>query len=265
MDFIKKNWEKVLLGVVLVGLAVAVAFLPLKIKSEKDDLEAIRVQILNPKVKPLEPVDLAGPEALLKRSSTPLVLDFSAGHKLFNPVLWQKTAEGGKIKVQSGKEIGPDALVVVKTTPLYTIVSFDNVTTNETGARYTIGIERQAADKVRDRGKRPSFISADSKSDAVKLITVKGPPENPTELVLELADTLERISISKASPYKRVDGYLADLRYPPENKPWTARRKDDKLTFGGGDYNIVAISETEVVVSAGSGKKTTVRMVDSTR
>ena len=264
MDFIKKNWEKVLLGVVLVGLAVAVAFLPLKIAAEKKDL-ADKREILTPKPKPLEPVDLAGPEAFLKRSAAPLALDFSTGHRLFNPVLWQKTTEGKPLKVQSGNEIGPAALVLTKTTPLYTVVTFDNVTTNETGARYTIGLERQAADKARDRGKRPYFVSVDSKSDAFKLITVKGPPENPTELVLELADTLEKISISKATPYKRIDGYLADLKYPPENHPWSARRKDDQLKFGGGDYNIVAISETEVVVSAGSGKKTTVRMVDSTR
>jgi hypothetical protein len=42
MDFIKKNWEKVLLGVVLVGLTVAVALLPLKVASEREALKTKR-------------------------------------------------------------------------------------------------------------------------------------------------------------------------------------------------------------------------------
>ena len=42
MDFLKKHYEKVLLGVVLLGLAVAVAFLPFKIASEKQKLEDMR-------------------------------------------------------------------------------------------------------------------------------------------------------------------------------------------------------------------------------
>lgn len=265
MDFIKKNWEKVLLGIVLVGLAVAVAFLPLKITSEKDNLQKIRDDILHPTVKPLAQLDLAGPEALLKRSATPLALDFSTGHRLFNPVLWQKTADGGKIKVQSGKEIGPDALVITKITPLYTIVSLDNVVTNETGARYAIGLERQAAEKATDRRKRQFFVSTGSKADAFTLVSVKGPAESPAELTLELADSGEKVAVTRTAPYKRADGYLAELKYPPENRTWPPRRVGDKLSFGGGDYNIVAITETEVVVSAGSEKKTTVHMADSNR
>lgn len=266
MDFIKKNWEKVLLGVVLVGLAVAVAFLPLKIASEKQNLEDVRNKILNPAIKPLSPVDLSAPETVLKRSASPLVLDFSTEHRLFNPVLWQKSAEGKPLKIQSGNEVGPKALVLVKTTPLYTKISLDGVTTNETGARYNIGVERQAAEKVKDRGKRPYFVSVDSpKSDLFKLVNVKGPAENPTELTLELTESLEKITISKSSPFSRTDGYLADIKYPPENYSKVGQRTGNQLTFGGAAYNIVAISETEVVVSAGSGKKTTVRLVDAIR
>jgi len=266
MDFIKKNWEKVLLGVVLIGLAVAVAFLPLKIASEKQNLQEVREKILNPKITPLPPVDLTGPEALLKRSANPLVLDFSTGHRLFNPVLWQKSADGKPLKVQTGNEVGPKALVATKITPLYTTIQLDNVTTNETGARYNIGVERQAAEKPKDRAKRPYFVSLDSpKSELFKLVDVKGPAENPTELTLELTESGEKITISKANPYKHTDGYLADLKYPPENWTKAAQRTGNKLTFGGAEYNIVAISETEVVVSAGSGKKTTARLVDSSR
>ena len=39
IEFIKKNWEKVLLGAVLVGLLIAVVSLPIKIAREKTELE----------------------------------------------------------------------------------------------------------------------------------------------------------------------------------------------------------------------------------
>jgi hypothetical protein len=264
MDFIKKNWEKVLLGVVLIGLALAVALLPLKIESEKESLEAIRLQ-MSPSPKPLPPVDLAGSEGLLKRFSTPPALDFSAGHRLFNPVLWQKTPEGNKLKVTSGKEIGPDALVIVKTTPLFTLLTLESVITNDSGFRYLIGLERQAADKPADRRKMTLPVSKDTKAPMFSLVDVKDGQGGLPELTLELADSGERVPVTKAAPYKRIDGYLAELKYPPENRTWPPRRKDEKLSFGGADYNIVAISDTEVVVSAGSGKKTTVRMLDAAR
>jgi hypothetical protein len=260
MDFIKKNWEKVLLGVVLVGLAVAVAFLPLKIKTEKDTLKETRLRILNPDVKELPPTSFAEAETALKRVEEGVRLDFSTGHRLFNPVLWQRTTDGQPLKVQSGNEIGPAAVQVLRTMPLYTIISFDNIITNDTGARYAIGIERQAEDKVADRRKRQTYASVGTKSEFFTLKDVKGPAENPTELVLDLADTDETISISRDKPFKHIDGYVADLKYPPETKSWPSRRVDDKLVFGGDEYNIVAITETEVVMSARSGKKTTVRM-----
>jgi hypothetical protein len=53
---------------------------------------------------------------------------------------------------------------------------------------------------------------------------------------------------------------MADLHYAPENKHWTARRVGAPLQFNGEDYNIVAINQNEVVLSAKSnGKKWTIK------
>jgi hypothetical protein len=46
-----------------------------------------------------------------------------------------------------------------------------------------------------------------------------------------------------------------DLRYAPESKTWNARRVDAPLAFNGENYNIVAITENEVVLSAKSNQK----------
>jgi hypothetical protein len=258
MEFIKRHWEKVLLGVVLVGLAVAVAMLPLKIANERELMESTRTLILNPAVKPLPPLDLGKAQAALARASSRRVLDFSTGHRLFNPVLWQRTSDGQPLKVQSGNEIGPAAVQIVATDPLYTIISFDSILTNESGARYLIGVERQAAPRITDRRKRQTYASVDTKTDYFTLIKVQGPAENPDALVLDVPGTDGQVSITRSKPFSRVDGYTADLKYAPENKTWLKRREEDKLLFAGEQYNIVAINKSEVVLSAPSGKKTAV-------
>ncbi|MFN3408641.1 MAG: hypothetical protein ACK45B_06585 [Limisphaerales bacterium] len=260
MDVIKKHWEKILLGVVLVGLAGVALWLPFKIGAEKADLEEVRNRLLAPRVEPLPPLSFTEFEALLARAQAPLNLDFGTGHRLFNPVLWQRRSDGTPFKVETGREVGPGAIVPVRTTPLFTIISLDNVTTNESGARYAIGLERQAAPRVADRRKRQQFVSVGQKTEFFSLRSVRGPAADPEALVLEWNETGEEMVVGKDRPFRRVDGYLADLRYPPENRLWSGRRVGDRLTFGGEEYNIVAITETEVVLSARSGKKTTVRV-----
>jgi hypothetical protein len=266
MDFLKKNWEKVLLGVVLVGLAVAVAFLPLKISSERDELRQKR-EIYEKPAAPLPAPDLSVAAAGLKRTTVPVTLDLSSGHRLVNPVLWQKSVDGSRvIKVTTGREVGPDAVVVVKTTPLYTTYTLDSVMTNADGSfRYVVGVERQAAEKPSDRPKKSMAVAKDTKAVLFSLVGERDVAAG-RELELEPVDMPdERIRLTKAAPVKRVDGYLADLKYPPENRSWTTRRKGDKITFGTETYNIVAITANEVVLSAPSGKMSTVRTAESNR
>src|SRR5258705_1166885 len=117
MDFLKKHYEKVLLGVVLLGLAVAVVFLMLKIPSEQQELELKRTTLLAPKVKQLTNLDLTIPEAALKRVATVAVLDFGPPNRLFNPMKWQRGADR-LIRVDSGS-IGPQSVVITKLTPLF--------------------------------------------------------------------------------------------------------------------------------------------------
>jgi hypothetical protein len=260
MDFIKKHWEKVLLGVVLVGLVVAVAFLPLKIANERSELEVKRNEVLYPRVKELPSLDLGGSEAAIAKTASPFALDFSTGHRLFNPVLWQKTTDNRPLKVQSGKEVGPAAVEILGTSPLYTVISFDSVITNETGARYAIGIERQAATKLNDRKKRQTYASVGTQTEQFTLTKAVGAAENPEALMLDVVGTEAPVRLDRTKPYSRVDGYMADMKYAPETRTWTKRRVGDKLIIAGEEYNIVAINETEVVLSAPSGKKTSVQM-----
>ena len=76
-----------------------------------------------------------------------------------------------------------------------------------------------------------------------------------SRVVLELNDTGQRVTVTKDQPFRRVDGYMVDLKYAPENKTWTNRRVGASLSFNGEEYNIVAITENEVVLSAKSNQK----------
>ncbi len=263
MDWLKKNYEKLILGVVLVVAMGAVAAVPILISRTRTELENQRNLIMRRPIKPLPPLNLAPQEAVLQRLEAPLNLDLGRPHNLFNPVQWQRTPDGRLIKLEKGTEVGPEAAVVTSTTPLYLILTLDSVgpTTDGVPSGYLIGIERQAAAAPADRRKRQSFVRLNEKRERLfTLREVQGPPDNPTALILELGDSGERISLSKDQPYRRVEGYLADIRYDPEKRSFNSRRVGDRITIAGEEYNIVAITENEVVVSHRlTGKKTTIR------
>jgi len=84
-------------------------------------------------------------------------------------------------------------------------------------------------------------------------------PTDPTAVELKLMDTGETVTLTKDKPFLRVDGYMADLFYPPANRKWTGRRVGDVIPIEKETYNIVAITKDEVVLSARSGKKTSLK------
>ena len=72
-----------------------------------------------------------------------------------------------------------------------------------------------------------------------------------------LTDTGKTAVISKAKPFQRVGGYMADIKYDPEKLVFHKYRVGTPLTIGGETYKIVVISDSEVVVSATSNAKMT--------
>jgi hypothetical protein len=171
---------------------------------------------------------------------------------------WQKSLDGRLIPSQ---KVGPTAVTVTNILPLYLKLTLDSVATSDSGPRYVIGIEKQAAVLASQRSKKQSYCSLNppSKNDTFTMIDVKGKPEDPTQIIVQLNDTTERAAISKDKPFTRVDGYMADLRYDPEKKNWPDKRVGAVLPFNGEDYKIVAINSHEVVLSAPNQKKWTIK------
>jgi len=256
MDFIKKNYEKILLSVVLLGVVGALVALPFVIQKDKDDMQQMTTTVINSKVPPLPPLDLTPQNNLLNRLQNPPDLDFSTTNKLFNPVTWKKNANGDLLKITTGHEIDAEAAEVTRITPLYLILSLESVETNlET--RYVIGIERQFV-ASRSQRKRTTVASLNEKKDLFTITQVKGDAVAPDDLVLKLADTGELINISRDKPFQRADAYTADLKFDPEKKTFVGQREGAVLKLGEETYNIVAIHQNEVILSDQSNQKKTI-------
>lgn len=259
MDFLKKHYEKLILGIVLIGLAGAVAFLPFKISSERQTLEDLTGSIVKRKVPPLTNLDLTIQESALKRMAVPALVDFSTSNKLFNPMTWMQTKDSPPHLLRKD-QAGPVATVVTNITPLYLRLSLDgaNLSADSNSAVYVIGVVKESSPKVSERTKKTTYCRINEKKDkeGFILLQANGPLESPTNVVLELLDTGDKITIGKETPYKRIDGYAADVIYPPEKlPPWKNKRVGDMLKFNNEEYKIVAINPNELVLSANSNQK----------
>jgi hypothetical protein len=244
----------------------ALVFLPFMIASDRDRLEQIKEGIIRGHVDSLAGLDLGRETNVLGRLQSAYKLDFSTTNKLFNSVPWQKTPDGRLIKNAAGNEVS--LAVVTKITPLYTMLTLDSIETNsiETNdlvARYVISMERQAAALPAQRGKKQHYASVGEKvgekNDAFIIKEVSGSPADSgtLKLTVQLMDTGENATLSQDKPFRRVDGYSADLKYDPEKKTWQGQRIGADLKFAADDYIVVAIDQGAVILSARSNQKKT--------
>jgi hypothetical protein len=270
MEFLKKlpelfqqHYEKVLLGCALAALAVSGLLLAQKKQQEEEDLNQYLVGLAVRKAFPYTAVNW-GPYFEALRDATNVVrVDFTRPrlHNVFGPVKWQQRPDGSLLKIELGNEVGADALKITKISPLYLRINIDKASG---AAGYFISVTREASTNALLRKKLQSYVTAAAPGNKDRLGTfllkeIKGTADEP-ELVIELTDSGEKVSLFKDKPFERVDGHKADFSYPPENKTFAEKRVNDTITLGGEDYILVAISQNEAVLSARSNdKRTTLR------
>jgi hypothetical protein len=264
MQFLKKHYEKVLLSIVLLGLAAAAAALPWQVSHERDRLEEIgRNLTVKVKPKPFKPLDewLNTNKTTLARLESPLNLQLSGPHNLFNPVQWKKTPDNVLVPIRTGSELGPEALKVKEIQELNLSITFDvaAVVTPTEPIRYEVSIKRETDSNPRAIKKMVNFGTG-NKNDQFELLSVQGATNDPTALVIKLTGEFDPISISKDKPYVRPIGYAVDLVYPPGKQTFLHKRPNDQIKLEGDPetYKIVAINRNEVVLSADSNKRRTI-------
>lgn len=263
MDFLKKHYEKLILSVVLLGLAIVAAFLPMKVNQEKEKEDQRKSELINPKIVPLAPVDLSTNQKVLAKVKAPINFDIAGRHNLFNPVTWVQKPNGEFIKVQTGNEIGIGALEVTAINPLQLVLTIDEVlpTAGAGGAteyKYQIGLLREGAGSKMAR----AMSKGGSDRNIGTLKDVLGPPENPTGLVITLPNRTQ-VTISKEKPYTEIIGYSADLFYEPSRFSRKGAKKGDPLLLGTEAYTIHNIEKDVVTFQAKSNQKTTQKRVKS--
>jgi len=257
MEFLKNNYEKVILSVVLLGLAVAAVLLLTWVGNEKRALEEIEGQIIQTPPKPLKPIDLSTNEMALQRLLKPAPLRLVGEHNLFNPVQWKRMADGRLIPLRTGREIGPGALAIARITPLYLRIEYEGVGGSGDTTQYRFKVTREAEKSPSKRIPITLSVATPGSKNPVFVLKDMKPKDNPAEFVLELSENNEPVTVTKDKPYVSVAGYLADLKYDPEKLTFIGKRQGDALVFAGDTNKIVAITATNVTVQATSNTKRT--------
>lgn len=259
MDFLKKHYEKIILSVVLLGLAVVAAMLPMKVSQEKAREEERKNSLLGGAVKPFPPIDLSTNEAVLAKVKTPIKFEIAGKHNLFNPVLWKKRPDGQLIKVQTGNEVGVGAVVVRAIEPLHMIVQFDEVSISGKDIKYQVSVIRET-----ERNPRAArTIGVGQPTPLFTIRDIKGPPENPTELQVLVQGESQPVPVAKEKPFKRIIGYQATLDYPLTGVTNKVVKKGDTFVLPDETYNIVAITPDTVIFEAKSNRKQTPKKLAS--
>ena len=120
------HYEKILLTLVLFGLAVTVAFLYHATQSEAEKIQDFLKVIAKKKVASVNPVNLGRSDAVIQQAQTPPAFNVSSPHYLFNPVKWQRLPDGRLIKITSDQDLIKN-IQLMSTRPLNFVIAFDRV------------------------------------------------------------------------------------------------------------------------------------------
>ena len=259
MEFLKKHYEKIVLGVVLAGLVGALVFMPFYISKDNEAMTGLTSTIINnPSAKELTNLDLSMQAGVSARLRQTYKLDLETTNRLFNSMDWQKLPDGTLVPVLS--HIGSQMVVVTNITPLYLIIGLESVVTNEIGVRYAISVEKQAGKTPSQRRKvQRSAAVGDKANDLFSVVAFKGAAENPDEVSVKLVDTGEVVPVSHEKSYRRIDAYMADFLYSPEKKVFHAKRLGEKVSFNGIDFLVDAVNQDELILQDQSNQKKTSR------
>lgn len=261
MEFLRKHYEKVILSLVLLLLVGAAAYLPARVQAVNQNID-LEIKRENPK--PFTPLNTETNVAILKQSQKKLRVKLSGpNHNLFNPVGWIKNKDGNLVKDPFYGRRGPEALIAKKIDPLYFSIGYDNIVTNGAEIFYSFGVTRQADAKRANRRRMTRRVRINQEIDIFVLKEVKGEPNRPDEFVIRLLEDNREIRVSgnKSKPYSEIAGYTVDLIYQPDGKKFNAKRRGDTIEIAKRWYEIVVVSENEVVIKdSRTTKQTTIRV-----
>lgn len=263
LEILKQHYEKLILSVVLLGLACAVGYLPVKIANDRQELRDMSDKILNRPVKELPALDSAMMDQALAETKERFEVSLSAPpHNTVNPVDWHRARPGSPLVRSAKNPIGVNRLEVTKVTPLYISLTWER--TDDAGTSYSVRLDDQTVPPGVRRS-QSKYLSVGQKLGSFTLKEVLAASNATPELVFEFTDNKETVKLAQGVAYRQVGGHTVDLKYDPEPPvKWSQQRVGAILKFARQEYtitaiNVIAPNRYEVVVSAKqTGKKTTI-------
>lgn len=268
MEFLKNHYEKIILGLMLLLMAVGAVVLVMEVSSVQAQLEEYRKIIVagnDSKRPPAE--NLNKYKGILDKARNPPQTDFVTVHRVFNPDAWYTDTNGNLIQ---GTNVGVNRLAVLSITPQHLKLWFDSIGGTPGRESVKINAIREWLRTVQEQGKKPLTLSLTS-TNTVNMLDpasklqifpreISGTPEAPEvkfELVEPGKDPL-KLTMSKAQGYTNVVEFVAHIVYTVEtNFVWRTARKGTQLIFAGDTNIVVEVTATNVILRAISNEKQT--------
>ena len=257
MELIKKHYEKIVLSLVLLALAVVAVLIFVEVGSFRENLESQLKNRTGVKKKELATVDLSTDEAVLRQLASSVQVSLGGQHPLFGGIRWIRRPSGAVVPDTSAATQGPAGIADLILSPLQLTIDFTRVAGTPDSPRYEFVIGREFEKQKSKRGNvtlstrvGEALRLPGAKSELFRLLEVKGSATDPSELLIQLPAGDERVIVAPRRAYRKIMGYAAQFTYGPEKRPFRSVRVDDTLSLSGSNYKVVSISDSELVISA---------------
>lgn len=242
MEFLKNHYEKLVLGVIVIGLVVAAVMVSMQAESAGE--EEMAGSGYEAKA---QPVDTSTNLLALERFANSAELNLDEGHYLFNPDVWRRKPDGSFI---TGEDLGPKGVKIKEILPLVFSVKFLDTGSSSSSTRFAMQIVRVNAPDA--RGTPPTsmstvMMSVGEENDLFKLLEVR-PADAPKEVSLEMKKDAQVVTLTKGQVFERIDGYIANLRYDAENRNFNNVRELSTITLLGETNKVVTLTSNELVL-----------------
>ncbi|NBP23194.1 MAG: hypothetical protein EBU81_01275 [Proteobacteria bacterium] len=263
MEFIKKQYEKLVLGFVLLAVAGLAISLVFSVSQVRSDLENALQQLAGAKQKPLVPENLETnlTQTYLKKvTQRPQIVLAGQDHYTFNPITWTRASSGRLEPSKPRPNTGASGLSYVAAHDLVLEIAFEQVAGTPEAPRYQFSVRRDYEKTANARRAivESVAVGSENKDQLFRVVEAQGPKESPTNFICELIATRETFQLAKGKSFRRTQGYSADLRYEADRRDFPQKRVGESITLSGAVYKIVAIEKDELVVSAPNSVRTTV-------
>lgn len=273
MEFLKNNYEKVVLGLMLLLMAGGAVLLVLEAGSVQERLSEYRKLIIGGDSKPPPAIDLDAMKKALAGATKPSQTDFATVHRVFNPGAWYVDTNGNLI---DGTKVGVSQLAVHSITPQRLLLELASTGGTTDRPSVSLRVTREFAKDLSQQARVSKTVPVNATNTATtassahlldpqrKMVIlvreIGGTPETP-EVKCELHEPGKdaiKFNLSKAQGFVNVVEYIASVQYMVEtNFAWPKARKDMPLVFAGDTNIVVEVTASNVIVRAVSNDKVT--------